>query len=277
MYKEAIRLIIGGVALCACACSTGNKVENDARVMLERAEALAGQQRYAEAVSVIDSIDSLYVGAVNVRREAMHLRPEIMMRYLDHEQSVTDSLLAVNTIAGDSLRKLVEFVQNPLEGYYVGAVEKNASHDVRTVPGLHARVSPQFSFYMVASSDRPVKSTSVGLRAAGEEATTREVPYDSERNDRSGRCETITFTEAECDTLAQFLLKHEMQPMTIVVYGDREYSMPLSDSQRESILTLYRWVKAIQNDKLLRIEKEKISRQTEVARNQAARTVRDEE
>lgn len=271
MFSERINryLITATIILACCGCSNISKEQRAAGELLDQATQSYEDGDYSQAIAMIDEIDSVYSAQVDIRRKAMELRPQVEGKLMEQRLAEIDMQLAENQREGDSLRTLITNVPNPVENYFMALpVEEK---DVRHVSGLHSRVSPQFSFYMIATTTKPVKTTSVGLRSkSGREVWTTEIPFDSERNERFGSTEMITMTELECDTLARFAVEHADEELTILFKGSNGTSQQaMTGYQKNSLLTLYRWVQAIRRDKQLRIESEKIERRLDLSRHLA--------
>ena len=174
-------------------------------------------------------------------------------------------------VKGDSLQKLIRYVKNPIEGYYVGINAKDGG--IVGSNGLQARLNPDGSFYLISSlKARPVKSTSVTVTCNEASASTSAIPHDGERNDRSMGAEIITYIGAECDSLGHFIMLHRSQPMTLTFNGSSTYSMPLPQSQIQEIATLYEYSTIMRQAKVAALEKEKLTRALDIARAQAAKT-----
>ncbi|MCM1292812.1 MAG: hypothetical protein NC230_04435 [Bacteroides sp.] len=237
---------------------------------MEQAKELAEKGSNDKALTLLDSIDHVYPKAVETRSETRMLRPLWLEQYTARQLSVNDSLMTANQIEGEQLRSQLRYVTNAIEGYYVAT--GNESVDVRNSGGLHSRVSPDFHFYLTASSPGSVAMTAVALESDGESIVSEQVPYDGERNTRNSSCETITFTEAQSAPLAEFVNQHAKSPITIRFIGSngRTHTMTLSDTQKNAMLTCYGLTMAANADKRYRLEKERLTRQLEIARNQIA-------
>ena len=83
--------------LCSCGGSSSDRDDNDsikAEQMLSRANEALRNGNAQAAIELIDSIDSLYVKQVSVRRKAMALKPQVKERLIMIEIQSIDSLLA---------------------------------------------------------------------------------------------------------------------------------------------------------------------------------------
>lgn len=227
---------------------------------------------YETASIILDSIDSIYPQAFETRKEVSKLRPQIMERWTAHNLSITDSLLVENQILGNELRNKLSYVKNPLEGYYVATSMGNIN--VRQTPGLHGRISPAFKFYLTSSCPVKIGSTSVRLEVDNESTSSAVIAFDGERNNRSGKCETITFTEAESAPLAEFVTKHTDSDIQIVFVSDniKEHKIKMTEENKLALITGYKYAQSVIRDKQLQIEKARLEKQLELSRQQIART-----
>ncbi len=273
MYNVANKLIIttlGSVILTACGSS-----DHDAAMSLyDQAKAETEAGHYVAALSLLDSIDAAYPSEIDIRRKGMHLRPKAIEGETLKELSVADSLLAVLEIRGNELKQQMEFVENPVEGYYVP--KGSGGGDFIGTTGIQARMSPDGNFYIVSSLKKPIKSTAISLSAGGEEARTSTVEYDGERNDRSMGAEVITFMQAECDTLGKFAVSHRGMPMKLNFYGSGTYTIDLPTDQAEALADLYNSAGTVRDYRLAQLNKSRLEKQLDIARSQLARTYSEE-
>lgn len=227
---------------------------------------------YETASIILNSIDSIYPQAFETRKEVSKLRPQIMERWTAKKLSETDSLLVENQILGNELRNKLSYVKNPLEGYYVATSMGNIN--VRQTPGLHGRISPAFKFYLTSSCPVKIGSTSIRLEADNESTSSAVIAFDGERNNRSGKCETITFTEAESAPLAEFVTKHTDSHIQIVFVSDniKEHKINMTEENKLALITGYKYAQSVIRDKQLQIEKARLEKQLELSRQQIART-----
>lgn len=83
--------------ICSCGGATSDNYDNDsikAEKMLCRANDAFRSGNAQTAIELIDSIDSVYVKQVSVRRKAMALKPQVKEQLIMREIQVVDSLLA---------------------------------------------------------------------------------------------------------------------------------------------------------------------------------------
>lgn len=275
MFNAAIRLRLVPIAILTSlalltSCS-GSADKDKARGLLDAATQAFDRGDYSSALSLTDSLKRTYPDQIDIRREALHLTTRATEGLTLRRLETADSILAVLGVKGDSLQKLIRYVKNPIEGYYVGINAKDGG--IVGSNGLQARLNSDGSFYLISSlKARSVKSTSVTVTCNEASASTSAIPHDGERNDRSMGAEVITYIGAECDSLGHFILLHRSQPMTLTFNGSSTYSMPLPQSQIQEIATLYEYSTIMRQAKVAALEKEKLTRALDIARAQAAKT-----
>ncbi len=112
----------------------GSSVSEKAGQLYEDAVQLNTERHYQAALDLLDSIDSVYPEAIEVRRQAMALRPILLEQLTNRHLEVADSLSAVCAFRLDSMSKLLRLVPNPIENYYVpqsdGATDVSRSVEI---------------------------------------------------------------------------------------------------------------------------------------------------
>ncbi|MCM1348925.1 MAG: hypothetical protein NC338_05885 [Firmicutes bacterium] len=280
MFSEAIKPIaITSFALAmllgVTACSDGNSAAETAGALLEQAQTLKVQGQYEQALLLLDSIDHAYAAAVDVRRRAMHLRPQLLEQVTNRQLELADSLAAVDAWRLDSLQSLLTMVSNPIEHYYVPRAEGHA--DVSSAAGLHARMAPDGRFYLIATSPRHLGTTSVTVSCGGSSATSPAVAPDGERNDHSGATDVITFVEAECDAIGRLVAENPSQPVSVTFNGSRSSAtMTLPEAQARGLANIYATADLIRRRKTQELEKQRLERTLQAVRSQIARTTPDD-
>ncbi len=273
MFSATIKPSVFTVAIAVmfASCDSDRKA---AQSLLDQATQAVDDANFSQAITLLDSIESAYPAQIDVRRDGMHLRPRAIEGLTLLELQTVDSICAVQQIEGDSLRQILEFVENPVEGYYVSKAIKGKIP--ASAPGLYARMSPDGHFYVISSSKKKVKSTAVAISNSQAEARSATVNYDGERNDRSLGTEVITFMQSECDTIGRFAVENENVPLKLHFYGDTSYSIDLPADQLKALADTYRAAQAVTRFKLAQLNKARLEKQLDVARSQMARTFRED-
>jgi len=81
--------ILATLAFAAC---RDNK-QQQANLMLDRANQLFAEQKYDRALIVIDSLREVYPGAIDTRKRALRLQQDIELKRSQEELAVVDSAL----------------------------------------------------------------------------------------------------------------------------------------------------------------------------------------
>ncbi len=260
--------VAGLALLTACGDSESKRL---AQELYSQAETALGEGRYELALQLTDSIKNACPDQIDIRRQALHLASRATEGLTVKHLERADSILAMTAVEGDSLSRLVKKVDNPIEPYYISASVDPAS--LKGSTGLQARMSPDGHFYIISSlTGRKVNSTSVSVSDGNSSASTTAVAHDGERNDRSMGSEVITFMGVECDSLGRYISLNRDRKLTLTFHGSSDYSMPLPSAQVQAIATLYDYSVTMMKAKVASLEKERLTRALELARNHAART-----
>lgn len=251
-------------------CSCGDNKEKLAADLFGQAQGLYDAGDYNGALVLLDSIDQALPGALSTRREVMSFRPKVIEKQTLEQLAQADSILAVNLLLGDSLNRTLVYVENPIEGYYVAGSEKGM--DVNSVVGLHPRMEPDGAFYLIATCQG--KSDGFKLTSENIEFVSPSVPVDGERNDISSNHSVIMFTPLESDSIARFVVDNQTNPISICFNG-KSGATALSATQRDAILQVYETAQVVLKCKRAQIDKARLEKRLEVARNQMARLYQD--
>lgn len=268
VFKKSMAL--GALSFTFCLTSCGNASEKRAESYLNEARQLQTQERFSEAISLLDSLDTFCSDCIDRRREGMRLRPALMEGASLQEIARLDSLIAALSLESEQYKAKLTHVKDAFEGYYTspaiaGKVPARKS-------GLYARMSPDGVLTVIASSTKLCGSEGVTLSAAGSQATTPRIANDGERNDRSRGVEIITFMPVECDTLGHFAALNRGNKITLTFDGAKPYSMTLDAVQAEALADVYEASVLAKKVRLAHLEKVKAEKQLQVARNQMARS-----
>ncbi|MCM1163330.1 MAG: hypothetical protein NC339_03665 [Muribaculaceae bacterium] len=281
MCNAAIKAIIITASLLVLifspSCSTDNGEKEASALVQEAAHALEVHS-YKQAKLLVDSINHAYPRAIEARRQAMHIGARAVEGITLFNLELSDQQLAILSARADSLKSLVKYVSNPIEGYYV-AVGANPD-DILNVSGIQARLSPEGDFYLISTlKGKGIKSTSVTVTADGDTASTSAVGFDGERNDRSSGQERITFIAAECDSVGRLIYYHPTSKVTLTFNGEGGATSSLTLPQKtvRQIATLYDYALTMRRARQASLDKEKYTRALDTSRSQAARTYIEED
>jgi len=261
--------LIAAVVLSSC----GNREQKEAEAMYVLAETAAESGDYARSVQLIDSIDSLYGRQIDVRRKSMHLKAIVTEKQTLAEIETNEAEAVRLKLKGDSLQRMIEKVDNPIEPYFVAKGLKSVAGN----NGIEARMSPDGMFYMISSLKSPrVNHTYVSVSDGVSAAQTAAIAYDGERNDRSLGYEIIHYMMLECDSVGHFVATHPGRLTLTYGGGSKSYTTELPAQQAAAVATLYRSAVNIRDMRRNALERQRLDKQLELARSHAARTYQDE-
>lgn len=246
-----------------------DKEKKAAQQLLDDVRLNIENKEYNLALSRLDTIDDIYKNQIEIRREGMRLRPLAIQGSTLQQLVSVDSLIAVLTIENEKIKENIRYVDNPVEGYYISAKEKN---NFIGSNGIQARMSPDGVFNLVSSTNKPVKSTAVTLKAGEYQASTKSVEYDDERNYRRNGIEVITFMLSESDTLPKFAEAHKGEKMTLTFEGEKPYTIDFSEDDAERLIDMYNNANLVWRSKKAQFDKARLEKTLELSRSQQART-----
>lgn len=274
------RLLPIGSCLLALMCACGGKQENpQARELLDNANAAFEQQDYALATTLLDSLQKTFPSELGIQRESMALRPKVIEQTAILQLQQLDSLDAADTSTLTALKPALKWVKTPgmIEGYWIDAKAYNPNFMNTT--GIEARVNEIGQFYIVSSVNPAgnLKHTSVTLKTGSESVTTQTVPYDGESNYRLGGGEIITFSPEQSDTIGftamQAMNANPSATGTLIFNGAKNTkSIRLNAAQTAAIANAYRYSSAVIRARDNQVQRQKLNRTIEIARQQAAKT-----
>lgn len=271
MLKELIKSIsLATLILSVASCSSSNSMPESARRLLNQGKEAFKAGDYSKALQLLDSVDRTYPQAIEVRREAQKIRPQILEQYTVEQINEVESEIQQIAIVGDSLSKFIEPKNNDLEFYYVAKGTKQTN--VNNTPGLHARLTPQYSFYAVATSTGCNDAKTIEVKVGDTCIVSPIVTIDGERNRCNSGKQTITFTEAEIDSIGKFISDNNNCDITLSFKGNGNISLPLNKIQIQQFINLYQLSKVVKKDNFLRIERKRLDEQLHTVRTQLART-----
>ncbi len=274
------RLLPIGSCLLALMCACGGKQENpQARELLDNANAAFEQQDYDLATTLLDSLQKTFPSELGIQRESMALRPKVIEQTALLQLQQLDSLDAADTSTLTALKPALKWVKTPgmIEGYWIDAKAYNPNFMNTT--GIEARVNEIGQFYIVSSVNPAghLKHTSVTLKTGSESVTTQTVPYDGESNYRLGGGEVITFSPEQSDTIGftamQAMNANPSATGTLIFNGAKNTkSIRLNAAQTAAIANAYRYSSAVIRARDNQVQRQKLNRTIEIARQQAAKT-----
>lgn len=266
MNKNFLFAIFAGLSLIIFTNSCSKSDNSKAQDLFAQAREQMNKGEYSQALVSLNELDSLYPRQFDIRKQARHLRPQIIEQQTLLQLSENDSLLAIEKWHGDSLAKSLRLVKNPIENYYVASEEPK---DYSSHPGIYARMSPDanFSLTVVTNSQKANRIELGGV-------TSPALPFDDYRVfTQNGKNYNLTFLQAEIDSCMKQIQKNP-HSTTLRLYNNERGvgEIKLPQSQIDNVLKVYENALSVQRIKLLTINRERLEKTLTLTRSQMART-----
>lgn len=113
-----ILVLLSVLVLCSCGKSSSEIYEQDsiaALAILEKANIAFDACQYEKSMQLLDSIDSVYIAQIGVRRDAMKLRPMVKEKLIIKEIQRCDSLLAEYQLKNASREEIFKVNVNKMK------------------------------------------------------------------------------------------------------------------------------------------------------------------
>ncbi len=260
------------LALAGCKDKSAATI-SEAQEALDKANVLIEKGRYAEALEVFDSIDSLYPGEIDVRQEVVRQRPEVMTRYCEAQLAEVDSMMSFAEARRNSL--LPKLVQNSVKGFSDGYSTAAAGYNPNfySTTGIQARVNTDGDYYIVSSvTGQPLHSHSITFTTPDGSVTTPRVDYDGELSLRTSSSEVVSYfgdAPYKIGELAAKAMLADEPTATVTIHGEKvDHSIMLTPTQIESLATTWEFADNFKQLRHLSIERDRLRATLEAARSQ---------
>lgn len=276
MFNAAIKPIaIASILLALSSCGKSQETADAEALLAQASEALeAGDADRANIL--IDSLQAAFPAQTDVQREALTLRPKVMEALIVKKLVTTDSLIAEYSALNERLAPKMKKVTDKelLEPYYVPTSVYNA--EFMNTTGVQPRVDEIGRFFIISSvCGRGLRHESLSFKSAAGEVSTGAIPSGSDMNFVVGNNEMITFSPEQCDTVGQFVTANLGSPVTVTFKGKKNFSQKLTPAQAQAFADAYAFSKSIIQARDLTVQREKLDRQLQVARDQQARNLKE--
>lgn len=269
--KLALAAFLAAAVFAAgCKSESQRRAERAEALRLE-AETLAASGDYVQSLALLDSLDRTYREQTDTRRRAMANRASALEGYTISKMGSADSLLAASQLRADSLGALFVWVDGPrgLEGHYVANGLKG--RDVTAATGLEPRVDPD-GYLSIAAV---VKGRSIGMNALSLTTATANVrtpAADPGRVVSSEGSELTSFRQEEVAGLMQALeAAGPDSPVALHIDGTRgSVEVKLTPELRTALVRSWQLALARQQLRSARLERERLERTLQTARNHKA-------
>lgn len=260
-------LILGATTSCT---SEAERRAARAEALRLEAETLAASGDCEQSLALLDSLDRAYREQTDVRRRAMATRATAIERRSLQLIGPADSLLAASQLRVDSLGALFVHIDGPrgLEGHYVA--RELRTNDVTASTGIEPRVDAE-GYLSIAAV---VKGRRIGLNSLSittPAGTQRVEPVDGARSIESEGTELTSFRQEEVAHLLEALAAAEGSPVSMHLDGTRgSVELKLSPAMRTALLRTWQYAMACQRLRSARIERERLERTLQTARDHRA-------
>ena len=263
-----LSFLASGMILFSC----GNSHNSDALALRESIDSAISQSRYYDAIMLMDSLDKAYPEEVELRSDALRLRPTVMEGLTIQEISLADSALAEAEIAIEQLAPQFEHVENKalVENYYVSNTGK--VKNLMTSTAVEARLDEDFTFYLIASlQGKNIGLNSITLDVDGQKASTAIIPEGDERAIYGVTGQKAVFSGPDAEEIGALAASHRGSVASITFNGrSGEKTISLTPEQTTALADTYIYSQALQNLRISKIRREKLERQLQITRNQKA-------
>lgn len=278
MLKDTIKTILAVATVATTMVACGGSDENpDAVALYDSAKTSFEANNPQQAISIIDSLQSLYPKEISLQRKAMYLRTLADSVMLDIETVKLDSTIIADSIAYINLKPKFDFVKEPdmVEGYYRLKSLKGSPLYERT--GIEPRVDESGNMVITTCLfGVPAKHTAISVSCSAGEASTEAVPYDEALNYRyqaeGGSCEMVTFNYDKCTDFCKFIADNRDQTFKLTFKGNRNHTISLSKQIVNAIADTYDYSMAITSGKNATAQKLFVAKKRELNRQQIEKT-----
>lgn len=262
-------LLAGVVLLASC---SGRDAEADAAEGLV-AEASAALDRgdFLQAEALLDSLSATYPKQITAGRQALALRPKVIVRKTEQEIVDLQTLLQYTGAYVDSLSGQFDRVEASAVVFEPYLIHKGYPKNWRDRNTAVARLSYAGDFYVISSLGANVGHTALRLSGQGVTVTSGSIPFDD--TDRLSR-ESVRFPAAAADTLGVFAMQLDGRgPVTLEFVGGKPApKATLSEKEVHAMADTYRMARAMQTVTSGARRLQQLKAKLQVAHDQVART-----
>ena len=273
---NAITKTLSAVALCAAAVlgGCGNADKADASQLLEQSKSAVAQNRYTDALALLDTLNARYPKQTELRREALGVRAKAMEGIALDSISAGDAALAEATLRVENLRPDFRHVDSTvgLDGYFL---PKGTDEKMLGGNAVQGRVTDKGHFYMVANVQRTIGLRSVALVDGAERVETASV--DAARVVKVGGAETVSFSPEDVAALGPWLEGHSGASKAVLQGTKGNVTIKLDGKLRKELLDCYHFACALQTQRLASVHREKYERMLATARDQLSNLIQPDD
>lgn len=278
MYNATNKCVLAAAAaMMMWSCGSSEKFP-EARAMSESIDSAMSVGQYALAVELMDSLDKTYPLATQIRTEVLRKRPEAMEGLTLQMIAKADSVLAAAEMTIDTLSGKFEHVENKalVENYYVARDGK--VRGLMNATGVEPRLDEEFTFYIIASlQGKKIGLNSISLTIGPSTASSNVIPEGDERSIVTPGGQKAVFSGPDAEELGQLAAANPGAASVLTFRGSKgEHTINLSPAQTTALGDSYKYAAAKKEQRFGSLNREKLERQLQIARNQSANIPRPE-
>lgn len=217
---------------------------NDNIDLLSQAQTAYEVGNYTLSIQLLDSLKKTSDNLETLKK-GLHLRTLNQEGIIKNEIAQNDSLISVLEEENKLYDGKFKYIKHKdmVEGYFIHkSIVGDIENTERTI--IEPRIDENDVFYLVSYlTGRDVKHTRVKLNTKSGSVSSNAVAYDKAQNYRynSGGItyESITFNNAQCDTLGCFVANNANSKISLVFQGKKSYSIVLNDKYKKAIAETY--------------------------------------
>lgn len=229
--------------------SCGPSEEDKARAKLNLAKTLLSKQDTIQALLQLDSIPSLYPGAIYSVNAAKNLSNEIRFELLQRKEARLDSLnVKITTLEKSFVKEKTQFDR------YTQYIHKRQTFKRawdRSYIQIHLDERGELFLSSNYHGEEWLNHTGIRVYDQGDDAKTEEVPLDDVNNHRSdfmeAKWEKVSYRNGKSDAVIDFIANNVDRRLKAVFLGDRYYYIILETYDKEAVRDALALSKAIKS------------------------------
>lgn len=262
--KLSLSCAIFAMFLCSC----GNNDKAGADALLAESQTAISNRQFAEAITLLDTLNARYPKQTAERRQGLQLRASAMEGLAMDSIAAGDQILATASMELERISPNFHHVAGPagLEGYWL---HKKAPESIMGSTTVQGRVSDEGYFYIVANvQGRSIGLSTITISDGGEYVTSESIsPIRVVKVEGS---ETASFSPEEVAKIGAWLEAHPNATKLTINGSKGKADVKFTAALRSQLLQTYQYSRAMQDKHRATVHREKYERMLAAARDQLA-------
>lgn len=277
MFNAVNKIIICAVAVVAASSCNQDNNGKEAEHLLDEIEQAVSCGDNQKAIMLMDSLDKTYPDQIEQRKRSLKHRPVIMEKIVIDRIREADSIIVslqneIDRIKGD----FRHIDGGDLDGYYIW----DKAYDPKFInsTGIEGRVSDdQYYFYIVAqSTGKKIGLDQVVLNTDADSCHSRKIPDGNGRMMIVEGAEMASFIPEEVYDLGEWAYNNADDIKSATLIGaSGTIELPLKPLRGAAIGKAWYYSSLMQQHRSALINREKLERQLQIARDQIANSLSD--